>query len=87
MTRSKAAALLEKIVRIIPGIAGYQDREMVRDTDKVVRERAALPPVSGLPAGGGPVLLQVRNAGRQGPGLFTVRTGSSIRLEILQPVR
>ncbi len=41
MTRSKAAALLERIVRIIPGIAGYQDRELRRSTDKAIRERAA----------------------------------------------
>lgn len=41
MTRSKAATLLEKITRIIPGIAGYQDREKRRDADKAVREKAA----------------------------------------------
>jgi len=41
MTRSKSAALLEKITRIIPGIAGYQDREKRRSADKAVREKAA----------------------------------------------
>jgi len=41
MTRSKAADLLEKITRIIPGISGYQDRERRRDDDKVLRERIA----------------------------------------------
>jgi hypothetical protein len=42
MTRSKAGELLEKITRIVPGIAGYQDREKRRDADKAVREKAAL---------------------------------------------
>lgn len=28
---------LEKLVRIVPGISGYQDREKSRDTDKAVR--------------------------------------------------
>jgi hypothetical protein len=42
MTRSKIAGLLEKITRIIPGIAGYQDREKRRDSDKIVRENASL---------------------------------------------
>jgi hypothetical protein len=41
MTRSKVATLLEKITRIIPGIAGYQDREKRRSADKAVREKAA----------------------------------------------
>ena len=41
MTQPKAAALLEKITRIIPGIAGYQDREKRRDADRAVRARAA----------------------------------------------
>lgn len=41
MTQPKVAALLEKITRIIPGIAGYQDREKRRDADKAVRVKAA----------------------------------------------
>ena len=41
MTQPKVAALLEKITRIIPGIAGYQDRENRRDADKAVRVKAA----------------------------------------------
>ena len=41
MTKPKAGALLEKITRIIPGIAGYQDRENRRDADKAVRTKAA----------------------------------------------
>ena len=41
MTKPKAAELLEKITRIIPGIAGYQDRERRRDADKAVRMKAA----------------------------------------------
>ena len=41
MTQPKVAALLEKITRIIPGIAGYQDRAKRRDADKVVRMKAA----------------------------------------------
>ena len=41
MTQPKAAALLEKITRIIPGIAGYQDREKRRDADKAIRMKAA----------------------------------------------
>jgi hypothetical protein len=41
MTKSKAATLLEKITRIIPGISGYQDREKRRDADKAVRMKAA----------------------------------------------
>lgn len=41
MTQPKAAALLEKITRIIPGIAGYQDRETRRDADRAVRIKAA----------------------------------------------
>jgi hypothetical protein len=41
MTKPKVAALLEKITRIIPGIAGYQDRENRRDADKAVREKTA----------------------------------------------
>ena len=39
MTGSRTAALLEKIVRIIPGVSGYQDRERRRDDDKAVRDR------------------------------------------------
>jgi hypothetical protein len=31
------AEKLERLVRIIPGIGGYQDRETSRDTDKLVR--------------------------------------------------
>ena len=34
-----AAAKLERLVRILPGVAGYQDRENSRETDKVVRMR------------------------------------------------
>ena len=41
MTRSGVAELLEKISRLVPGIAGYQDREKSRATDKAVREKAA----------------------------------------------
>lgn len=41
MTQPKVAALLEKITRIIPGIAGYQDREKRRDADKAIRTKAA----------------------------------------------
>jgi hypothetical protein len=41
MTRSNVAALLEKIARIIPGIAGYQDREKRRDADKSIREKTS----------------------------------------------
>jgi len=41
MTQPKVAALLEKLTRIIPGIAGYQDREKRRDADKAVRMKAA----------------------------------------------
>ena len=41
MTKPRAAALLEKITRIIPGIAGYQDRETRRDADRAVRIKAA----------------------------------------------
>lgn len=41
MTQSRAAALLEKITRIVPGIAGYQDRETRRDADRAVRVKAA----------------------------------------------
>ena len=33
------ATKLEKLVRIIPGVAGYQDRENARETDKLVRMR------------------------------------------------
>lgn len=39
MTRSKVASLLEKLSRIVPGVAGYQDRERRRDADKAVRDR------------------------------------------------
>ncbi|MDF1535610.1 MAG: hypothetical protein P1S46_03795 [bacterium] len=41
MTKPKVGALLEKITRIIPGIAGYQDRENRRAADLAVREKAA----------------------------------------------
>jgi hypothetical protein len=41
MTQPRAAALLEKITRIIPGIAGYQDRETRRHDDRAVRVKAA----------------------------------------------
>ena len=41
MTKPKVGALLEKIVRIIPGIAGYQDRENRRAADLAIREKAA----------------------------------------------
>jgi hypothetical protein len=34
-----AAAKLERLVRILPGVAGYQDRENARETDKLVRMR------------------------------------------------
>ena len=33
------AAKLERLVRIVPGVAGYQDRENARETDKLVRMR------------------------------------------------
>jgi hypothetical protein len=33
------AAQLERLVRIVPGVAGYQDRENARETDKLVRMR------------------------------------------------
>jgi hypothetical protein len=33
------AEKLERLVRIVPGIAGYQDRENARETDKLVRMR------------------------------------------------
>ncbi len=41
MTRPRAAQLLEKLTRIIPGIPGYQDREKRRDADRAVRTKAA----------------------------------------------
>jgi len=41
MARSKAADLLEQLSRIVPGIAGYQEREKTRDSDKAIREKAA----------------------------------------------
>ncbi len=41
MTRSKVAELLEQLSRIVPGIAGYQEREKRRDSDKAIREKAA----------------------------------------------
>ena len=41
MTQPRVAALLEKITRIIPGVAGYQDREKRRDADKAIRMKAA----------------------------------------------
>jgi hypothetical protein len=34
-----AAAKLERLVRILPGVAGYQNRENARETDKLVRMR------------------------------------------------
>ena len=34
MTRPRAAQLLEKLTRIIPGIPGYQDREKRRTKKK-----------------------------------------------------
>lgn len=34
-----AAAKLERLVRILPGVAGYQDRENARETDKLLRMR------------------------------------------------
>jgi hypothetical protein len=34
-----AATKLERLVRILPGVAGYQDRENARETDKLVRMR------------------------------------------------
>lgn len=39
-TKQKSSTLakkLEKLARIIPGIAGYQDREKMRDSDKRIR--------------------------------------------------
>ena len=33
------AAKLERLVRILPGVAGYQDRERARETDKQLRMR------------------------------------------------
>jgi predicted RecB family endonuclease len=35
------AEKLERLVRIIPGVAGYQDNESARDTDKAVRMKLA----------------------------------------------
>ena len=35
------AKQLERLARILPGVAGYQDRESARDTDKAVRLRVA----------------------------------------------
>ncbi len=35
------AKQLERLIRILPGVAGYQDRESARDTDKAVRLRVA----------------------------------------------
>jgi hypothetical protein len=35
------AKQLERLVRILPGVSGYQDREAARDTDKAVRLRVA----------------------------------------------
>jgi hypothetical protein len=32
---------MKKLARIVPGIAGYQDRETLRDTDKAVRLKLA----------------------------------------------
>jgi hypothetical protein len=32
---------MKKLARIVPGIAGCQDRETLRDTDKAVRKRNA----------------------------------------------
>jgi len=33
------AQKLERLVRIVPGVAGYQDKETSRDTDKTIRLR------------------------------------------------
>jgi len=41
LARSKAADLLEKLTRFVPGISGYQDREKRRASDKAVRDSAA----------------------------------------------
>ena len=41
MTRSRAAELLEKLARIVPGVSGYQDRELRRAHDRDVRQKAA----------------------------------------------
>jgi len=35
------AGKLERLVRIVPGIAGYQDREKAGDTDQAVRIKLA----------------------------------------------
>ncbi len=35
------ADTLERLARVVPGVAGYQDRERARDADKAVRERLA----------------------------------------------
>ena len=32
---------LEELARLVPGVAGYQDRERARDTDRAVRTKAA----------------------------------------------
>ena len=32
---------LERLARIVPGVAGYQDKETSRDTDKTIRLRLA----------------------------------------------
>ena len=39
MTKSRVASLLEKISKIVPGVAGYQDRERRRDADTAVRNK------------------------------------------------
>lgn len=35
------AQKLERLVRLVPGMAGYRDRETARDTDKAIRLRLA----------------------------------------------
>lgn len=35
------AEKLERLARVLPGVAGYQDQESSRDTDKLVRDRIA----------------------------------------------
>ncbi len=35
------AEKLERLARVLPGVAGYQDQESSRDTDKLVRDRLA----------------------------------------------
>ena len=35
------AQKLEQLVRVLPGVAGYQDQETSRDTDQALRQRLA----------------------------------------------